>query len=277
MIEILNHCKWSSDTKYVDLIGTGSKMDVVVFVYSVFASLSMEFVIAATSCNVLFGLGNSISYTRYISSVDHTRRIFEIKKSALQIFQSNGCLRIQSLTSNYSFQFSFPRSVSALLTTMNSISIPIPGCAIDVISPNHFVCELDYLYNKILTMSSIDVNCTKWSSGIENIEIKLLPCKVRCTCLQPRRCPKFEVIRRPNDNNACNIYQFAQVDSHHLFFRIKPNISVDIRIKSNTCLYVYLWIGRNFGFKDEPYITIALNRNNTIKIPNFNSAHICMG
>ena len=277
MIEILKHFKSSSDNKYLDVIGTGSTMDVVVFVYTVFASLSMEFVIAATSCNVLLGLGNSISYTRYISSVDHTGRIFGIKKSVLEIFQSNGCLRIQSLTSNYSFQFSFPQSVPALVTRMNVITIPIAGCAIDVISPNHFIYELDSIDNKILTTSSIDVNCTKWSSGIESIEINLLPCKVLCTCLQPRRCPSFEMIRRPNVSNACDICQFAHIYSYHQLSRIKPNISVDIRIKSNTCLYVNLWIGRNFGYKDEPYITIALNRSIAIKIPDFNSAHLCIG
>ena len=99
----------------------------------------------------------------------------EIKKSVLEIFQSSGCLRIQSLTSNYSFQFSFPQSVPALVTRMNAISIPIAGCAIDVISLSHFVYELDSFYNKILTTSSIDVNCTKWSSGIRSIEINLLP------------------------------------------------------------------------------------------------------
>ena len=277
MIEILTHYNWLGDNINVDLIGTGSRMDVVVFVYSVFASLSMEFVMAATSCNVLLGLGNSISYTRYIYSVDDTRRIFEIEKSALEIFQSNGCLRIQSLTSNYSFQFSFPQSVPALVTTMYSISIPIPGCPIDVISPNDFVYKLDSLYNEILTVTSINVNCTTWVYGSKNIEINLLPCKLLCTCLQPRRCPSFEMIRRPNDKNACDICQFAHVHSYHLLTRIKPNISVDIRKKSNTCLDAYLWIGSKFGVKDEPYITINLNRRNTIKVPNFNSAHLCMG
>ena len=276
MIEILTLYNWLGGNLNVDLIGTGSRMDVVVFVYSVFASLSMEFVIAATSCNVLLGLGNSISYTRYISPVDHTRRIFEIKKSVLKIFQSNRCLRIQSLTSNYSFQFLFPQSAPALVTRMSTICIPIAGCAIDVISLNHFVYELDSFDNKILTTSSIDVNCTKWSSGIETIEINLLPCKVLCSCLQPRRCPSFEMIRRPNDDNSCDICQFAHIYSYHLSTRIKPNISVDIRIKSNTCLYVDLWMGRNFGFKDEPYISIALNRSNAIKVPNFNSAHLCI-
>ena len=85
------------------------------------------------------------------------------------------------------------------------------------------------------------------------------------------------MLRRPNDKNACDICQFAHIYSYHHLFRIKPNISVDIRIKSSACLYVNLWIGRNLGYKEEPYITIALNRSIVIKIPYFNSAHLCMG
>ena len=275
--EIIKHFE-TSKTKYVDLIGTGNKMDVVVFVYFVFASLSMKFVMASTNCNTLLIHVNSISYTRYISSVDHTRRYFEIKKSAQEIFQSNGCLRIQSTSSKYSFQFSLPRSVPVLVTTMRSIYLWNMGCRIIPMSPNYLVYKPHYASkSEILIMTSIELDCTIWHSDIQIIDIKLLPCKVPCTCLQGRLCPSFERIRWPNDNNTCDICQSAHIYSYHSSFMIKPNVSIDMRIKSNTCLRVTLWIRDNkLDQFESPSFGINLNRSITIKVPYFTLVHLCM-
>ena len=273
--EILRHID-AFNTKYVDLIGTGNKMDVVVFVYSVFASLSMKFVVASTNCNTLLVLGNSISYTRYISSVDHTRRIFEIKKSAQEIFQSNGCLRVQSISSTHSFQFLLPRSVPALVTTMKGIGHMGQYCEINLMSPNYFIYGLR-VANKIFIVTSIESNCTYVESSIQAIEIKLLPCKVPCTCLQGRLCHSFEMIRWPDDNNTCDICQTAYVFSNQFWSTLKSNVSVDMRIKSNTCLRVTLWIRDNkHDTFESPSFGINLYRSITIKVPYFTLVHLCL-
>ena len=79
--EITKHIK-TSNTRYVGLIGTGSRLEIVEFVYLVFASFTMVFVMTPARCNTLLVYINSICYTRYLSLVDHTKRNFAINESA---------------------------------------------------------------------------------------------------------------------------------------------------------------------------------------------------
>ena len=269
MFELTKHFE-TSKIRYVDLTGTGSKMDVVVFVYSVFASLSVTFVMTTTRCNTLLVHNSFVSYTRYLTPVDHTRRAFEIKTSAQEVIQSNACFRIQLLSFRYLFHFSFPQSIPALVTTMPSLETHRWECGIFLISPHYF--WIGNTQSKIRTIASIQVNCTDRSSDLQTVEIKWLPCKIPCTCLQPRLCPRSELIVHPNATNTCDICQFVHIYSN--WVRLKPNSSLNIRMKSNTCPFVALKFrdDNEDGFRS-PTFEIALNRSSIIsRTPDFKSS-----
>ena len=50
----------------------GTKIYVAIFVYSVYASLSLKFSMSKADCNILLVSNNYISYSGYITSVDGT-------------------------------------------------------------------------------------------------------------------------------------------------------------------------------------------------------------
>ena len=263
--------------RYVDIMGTGSKMDVVAFVYSDFVHLALKFVMSATSCNVLSVHIWYISYTKYISPAYHMGRVFEIDKSAHKLFQSHGCFRIQSIMSKYSFQFLFPKSMPSLLTTMPTLRHHRrrDECSIVKASPNDFFyffyghCPIE-----IGIIESIQINCTGKDNDIQTVDIKWLPCKVPCACLSPPSCPRAEMMWRcPNDKNACDICKSVHIYSRFVDY-IKPNTSIQIRMKSNVCPFFTLHVTGNdlFGFRS-PSFDIAFNKNAIVlRIPVFKSS-----
>ena len=252
----------TSESTYIDIIGTGNKMEIVVFVYSVFASLAMKCVMTATTCTTLLVTNYSISYTRYISPVDHTNRIFEIKNSVYELFQSTGCLRIQSIWSTYSFKFSLPRSTLGLIKIMPLIypyKYPEPLPCTASLRGFGFRYRLDFSSNIIHTVTSIEMNCADQYNDFKTIGITQLPCKVPCTCLQERVCPLSEILWRPNDTNACDICQLAHVYVDQQV-HLKPNVYFHIRMKSNACSFVKLTIGSNYlGTVKRPYFNFEIN------------------
>ena len=122
IFDITKHIE-TSNTRYVGLIGTGSKLEIVEFVYLVFASFTMVFVMTRARCNTLLVYINSISYTRYLSLVDHTKRNFAINESAQKLLESNSRLPFQTISPKYSVRFPLPQRGLALVTT---IHVPQP-------------------------------------------------------------------------------------------------------------------------------------------------------
>ena len=266
---------------YVDVIGTGSKMDVVVFVYSDFVHLALKFVMSMTSCNILSVHNEYISYTKYISPSNHMGRVFEIDKSAQELFQSHGCFRMQSIKSKYSFQFLFPKIMPSLLTTMPTLRRDRRNaCSIVKASPNYYFYSF---YNncpiEIGIIESIKINCTGKYNDIQTVDIKWLPCKVPCACLSRSSCPRAEMMsRRPNDNNTCDICKSIHIIGSTFGYKFKPNISIQIRMKSNVCSSSFkLRIkGNNLTGFASPLFKIVFTKNDIVYgIPDFKSS-VCM-
>ena len=69
---------YGSKNPYREIVIIGNKMHVLIFVYSVFASLTLTFSVSTLNCTILLAFKNYISYSGYIAPTDHTLHDFQI-------------------------------------------------------------------------------------------------------------------------------------------------------------------------------------------------------
>ena len=256
----------------------GTKMQVAIFVYSDFASLSLKFSMSKTNCNILLASKTYISYSGYILPVEDTTHVFHVNQPSQDFSEYDDCFQFQFLAFEFEITIKFPQNTQVLMATN--------GYKFD--RKNHHPCRTDIkafageYHVKNMNGEYLDrqkiVSFIKYLNVSEcfpntymQIRIKWLPCKLPCRYLDLKNTCYFEndlkIMWHDNDNDTCDICEkiYASCDP----VLLKNNVSISIGLKPKLCLSLDLTIS-NPMLKKSPSMGLALNNNNMIsRIPDF--------
>ena len=235
-----------------EIVTIGNKMHVLIFVYSVFASLTLTFSVSTMNCTILLAFKNYISYSGYVAPTDHTLHDFQITQPLGTSFEHDGCFRFQFITMLDIFRVRFPAGTTAHVT---KLGCGPPSCYCD---EKVIIAPLDRpIYMKkpgsIHNIDSMTVYACRSSFII--IRMKLMPCTLPCKfVLDQGQC---ELVYGSNmtlyENNTCDIcnnyYSGCASGVTRNAIQLRSNASFTLRIKSDICVSACLRIddARWFG------------------------------
>ena len=255
----------------LEIISTGETMHVAVFVYSIFASLSLQFSMSTTNCNVLLVSNDYISFSGYMTPADDNKRAFKII-----YMDSDDCFQVQFISSPYKIDIILPQYRPTLLKIYKTSLLPYypEGCRIHYHQAKYkpyTIYRNPDKYKEIKTIIHVINSFTVYTCKpmqYLKIRIKQLPCKLPCYYLTTNRHCSFPVPRDIRVNGTCNVCANRYILCTSM--PLKGNISITIKIKSNMCLSVYLHLRAHEYTYGEPFMTLSIKRNNTIvTIPEF--------
>ena len=270
----LNHDLPALQLYDLDIISTGSTMHVAVFVYSLFASLTVQFSMATINCSVFLVSREYISYSGYVTPVGASRRLFRINTPSLDQPEYIECFQLQFIPSLHPLKFILPRDMPVLLTIYKAVLSPffVAGCYIDFQQPKFRAYVSKRMYYR---HSSIETNIHLISSLIIDkckpthyfkIRFKPMPCKLPCQHLTTEK--RAGMLWHDNDTATCDICEhvYKRVDTNFRY-----NFSFAIGIKSSKCSSMHLKL---IDLEPYPYgssfITFSIKRDNIIiTIPDF--------
>ena len=102
--------KLSHKVTDLDIISTGKTLHLAVFVYSVFASLSHQFSMSTTNCNVLLVSKHYMSYSGHMTPMDNIRRTFKIN-----YMDFDECFQLQFISSLHKVNIILPPYTPVLI------------------------------------------------------------------------------------------------------------------------------------------------------------------
>ena len=257
----------------LEIISTASTMHVAVFVYYVFASLTLQFSMSTTNCNVFLVSNDYISYSGYVTPLDDTQRVFKIHPHSPDHPAYMECFQLQFIPSLHALEFRLPHAIPVLLTIYKAILSPffVVGCHINFQRQiRAYVSKRIYyrstsIETKIHVISSFIVERCK-PTHYYKIRFQQLPCKLPCQCLTTAK--HSEILWHENDNITCDICNHVYTGG---MTNLKYNISFAIGIKSRKCSSMQL---KFMDLETYPYglsfMTLSIKRDNiTITIPDF--------
>ena len=125
MLELNNDLP-SLSVRDLEVVGTGSQMHVAVFVYSVFASLTLNFSISTTKCNTLLISNNYVSYSGLITPLGGTMGFaeFYVNQNSTALSESSECFRFQFIRSPSTFNIIFSHNTPMRLSKYDILLLP---------------------------------------------------------------------------------------------------------------------------------------------------------
>ena len=255
----------------LDITSTGKTLHVAVFVYSVFASLSLQFAVSATNCNVLLATNDNISYSGHITPVDNTLRAFKIN-----FMDSDDCSQVQFISTSYKIDIILPHYTPTLLNIYKTTLLPFytVGCHIDYHQDGYRPYIFDrkfYRYTNIEMIMHIIKSFAVYPcepARYLKIRIKQVSCKLPCNHLSTGQSCPLSMSRDISVKNTCDVCanRYILCTSRLL----TDNISFVIGIKFNMCsVRLHLMTRKSYPY-GIPFITLAIKRDNAlVTIPDF--------
>ena len=246
----LNTYVGSYKTSDFEIIGTGSKMHVSVFAYTLLASITLRFSISTKKCSTLLVSDNHISYSGYITPVPGKWNEFHINQSSQALLEYNVCYKFQFIyiqIPEYTFKFIFP-DVTPMLVTVRYIPLYQfrlrKACYFDMEGSHYRPNWLDSMFETegIISINSFRVEfCGPLQYS--HLQIITLPCKIPCPSIIREIYCSFSHVQanelwEDSANITCdvcnNVYMFCK--NIHLRSKSLPLI----RIISKVCKYAIL-------------------------------------
>ena len=228
----------------IEIIGTGYIMHIMIFMYSIFESLTcaFEFSLSLSDCDVLLVSGNYISYSGHVTANDDTLRVFQMTHSLQTLLEYDRCLRLQFIDPSSEYKMIFPNSAPLLI--VEDIIPLCPRCSLFTCEkswegPSHAEYDIRHDHMMIRTVDSFTIEPC-WYNYV-HIVIQWLQCKLPCQYIfNEKYCgPRFEtslIVYDANDNSSCDICKNAYIGCLPYAFPLATTVSYTLLIKSNMCL-----------------------------------------
>ena len=284
----LNNDLPSLSVRDLEVVGTGSQMHVAVFVYSVFASLTLNFSISATKCNTLIISNKYVSYSGLITPLGGTQRFsaYYINQTSSALLEFSECFRFQFIRSPLDIFIILPHNTPSRVSKYDVLLLPKPyhGCVLVPIAQSYIQYAREsqtymnmYTESFIQTISGFRVMaCNVFTYS--QIRIEQLPCKIRCQYLDQYLDNTkdyslghvSQILGQDIDENKCDICENSYIyPSYGIPVAMRDNISFPFLVKSATCTTIYMYI-KPIGKYATPFLDFRLNRTNMIsRIPDF--------
>ena len=262
----------------IEIIGTGYIMHIMIFIYSIFESLTCTFAfsLSLSDCDVLLVSGNYISYSGYVTASDDTLRVFQMNRSLQTLLEYDRCLRLQFIMPSSVYKMIFPNSAPLLIAENfrpMCYCSKFPVCQKSWEGPSHVEYKIRHDRMKIRTVDSVTIEpCGNY----DHIVIHWLQCNLPCQYIfNGNHCgPRFEtklVVYDDNDNSICDICKNVYIECLPMGIPLATTVSYALLIKSNVCLYGELRIIQ--CTHQFPSVSLAFNTS-MFKMPVF-SSEIC--
>ena len=181
----------------------GTKIYVAIFVYSVYASLSLKFSMSKADCNILLVSNNYISYSGYITSVDGTPYVLYVSQPSKDLSKYDNCFQFQFFGLEYEIMIIF-RANTQLLMTITGFKFKLHNndnryylpCRTDIkaLAGRYHVKDTNRQYQDRQSIVS-SIKYLKVHKCFPNtymrIRIKWLPCKLPCRYLDFEKNCKY--------------------------------------------------------------------------------------
>ena len=246
------NCNLMANNSFFEIIGTGYIMHIVVFVYSILASLSFTFSVSPSDCDILLVSGNYVSYSGYVTPINDTSRVFMMKQSSQALHKYDSCLRLQFITPLSRYKMIFPHNSPALIATYNEVVRMCQSCPFSCLMlfqgrQEHTFYKIDD-QAEVRTLDSITIDPCE--CDYIQIVIYWLPCKLPCQYIVQASYCDFghgskQAFYDNDDNSACDICENIYTGCRKYSIDVETDISYILRVKSNVCLSAHLLIMAN--------------------------------
>ena len=255
----------------------GNKMHVLIFVYSVFTSLTLTFSVSTLKCTIWLAFKNYISYSGYVAPTYHTLHHFQITRPLGTSIEYDGCFRFQFIAASDIFRVRFPAE-SAVQVTMLGCRWSKCHCGSRIIfEPLEFLAyKKDQSY--ILKSDSMTVYACR--RHLLHIIMTMMPCKVPCKLiLDQGLCDLGHgskmMIYDNYENIICDICEnyYSGCTTNYFGTALRTDASFTLRIKSDICLSACV---RILDYKSSGIISPTISvifRGDVLKIPALNTVN----